>query len=428
MKPLLKVFVLLFSSAAIWACVGVSSVAMSSDAITSDILPCDIDAIFAERCRTCHADPPLSGAPMPLLTLKDLYADAVLTPGKKVYEAVGIRIHDDARPMPQRPNPRLTLSETATLDAWIAAGAPAGSVACRDAGADAAVLPLNCTPDQRIRPAAKHAVPSGPDVYVCYGFDTTTAEKRHVIAAAPRIDNTRVVHHVLLFHAPNSVSPIPEPCGPAGGSNWRLVTGWAPGGKNLELPAEAGFPEETGTTHWALQIHYNNALGLPEQVDETGYDLCTTRDLRPYDADILATGTLNVNIPPRSTHTTQCDVEIPPNYGRIKVVSSWAHMHRLGRAEYARRVRNGEEATLLDVPNFDFSVGGGASSISVDLAAGDTVRTTCKWQNTGDRPVYFGEGTDDEMCFAFMTYFPKITGPFHWLNPSLGARCTSSTE
>ena len=396
-------------------------------------LPCDVDAVLARNCRQCHGSPPSFGAPMPLLSSADLHAAAKLAAGKKVYEAVGMRIHDDAAPMPQAPNPRLSAADMATLDSWIVAGAPAGTGTCNGAPAanTGGPAPLACKPDQLIRPTGKFAVTSAPDLYVCYGFDTDASQKRHVIAGAARIDNTKVVHHVLLYQSDVAVSGTPAPCGAGGGKNWRLVTGWAPGGKNFELPPQAGFAEETGTTHWAVQIHYNNAQGLVGEVDATGYDLCTTDQLRANDADILATGTFDISIPAHATTETTCELAFPKAYGTINVVSSWAHMHRLGRAEYAKRVRNGQETMLLDAPTYDFSVGAGANAVSVDVGGGDTIRTMCRWQNAGDTTVKFGEATSDEMCFAFLTYYPKITVPkFTWQVPSLPivSKCTSTMK
>lgn len=396
-------------------------------------LPCDVDEILGARCRRCHGAPPSFGAPMPLATFADLHAEARAVPGKKVFERVGARIHDDASPMPQPPNPRLGPAEMATLDAWIAAGAPAGR-AC-EGGSDPPapipdVEPLTCPVDQRIRPSVPFAVPATDDIYVCYGFDTTATTKRHVFAGAPHIDNKQVVHHILLYQAENPVSGTPTPCGGGGRSDWRLVTGWAPGGQNFELPEEAGFAEEQGTTHWAVQIHYNNAAALPNQTDSTGYDFCTTDQLRPNDADILATGTLAINIPPRSQVETTCEVAFPPSYGKINVITSWAHMHRLGKAEWARRVRGGQETSLLESPRYEFSTGAAPQKVNVELGPGDTVRTMCHWQNKGDTTVGFGEDTADEMCFAFLTYYPKVTDPeFHWMGPAHPAFsvCTSKT-
>jgi len=429
------------AAALVLACSGSESASPSSDAGTEGStigpspgvgdLPCDVDSVLARNCRKCHSAPPLYGAPMPLNNLADLRADAKQTAGKKVFEQVGLRIHDEASPMPQAPNPRLSAADSATLDSWIAAGAPAGTAACTGAAPDAGSggpQPLSCTPDQKIRPATKFAVTGAADNYVCYGFDTTSAMKRHVIAGAARIDNTSVVHHVLLYQADKAVSGTPTPCGAGGGQGWRLVTGWAPGGKNFELPQEAGFAEEAGTTHWALQIHYNNAGGLQNQFDESGYDLCTTDKLRPNDADIMATGTFDITIPPRSVTETTCEVAFPDTYGKINVISSWAHMHKLGRAQYAKRIRSGQETILLDAPKYDFSTGAGANAVSVDLVGGDKIRTMCRWQNGSDSTVKFGEGTADEMCFAFLTYYPKITRTgFTWQAPAapIVSKCTS---
>ncbi len=392
---------------------------------TTPGIPCDVDAILQKSCRSCHAATPTFGAPMPLVTHADLLADSRSAPGKKVYERVGARIHDDKAPMPQPPNPRLGQAEMATLDAWIAKGAPAGAGACSTTPVDPGVKPLSCTPDQKIRPASRFSVPplsaTDPDLYVCYGFDTTAPSKRHVIAGAPKVDNAKVVHHILLYQADAAVDGTPKPCGAGGGQGWRLVTGWAPGGGNFELPPEAGFAEEQGTTHWAMQIHYNNGTGLTGELDETGFDLCTTDQLRPNDADIMATGTVQINIPPHSTTQTTCEFTVPTTLGgqTLKVIGSSAHMHRLGVAQYAKRVRGGVETTILDAPAFSFQNGAGVQKVDVDIQPGDTIRTMCKWKNTGSQEVKFGEGTGDEMCFAFMTYYPKITVPqFRWALPA----------
>lgn len=106
-------------------------------------------------------------------------------------------------------------------------------------------------------------------------------------------------------------------------------------------------------------------------------------------------------------------------------------MHKLGKAEYAKRLRGGVETSILDAPAYDFSTGAGANAVKVDLATGDTVCTMCRWKNPGDTTVKFGEATADEMCFAFLTCYPKIITPkFTWQVPSLPivSKCTTKTE
>jgi hypothetical protein len=39
--------------------------------------------------------------------------------------------------------------------------------------------------------------------------------------------------------------------------------------------------------------------------------------------------------------------------------------------------------------------------------------------------VHFGEDTDDEMCFTFELYYPKITqAGWSWAAPTLASKCS----
>jgi hypothetical protein len=61
---------------------------------------------------------------------------------------------------------------------------------------------------------------------------------------------------------------------------------------------------------------------------------------------------------------------------------------------------NGMKETIHDQP-FDFK-NQISYALSVDLNAGDTVTTTCKYNG----PASFGEKTSDEMCYFFTLYYP----------------------
>jgi hypothetical protein len=73
------------------------------------MVPCDVYAAY-RVCRNCHVDPPLNGAPMPLLTLLDLqtFADAE-------YEAVSTGV------MPATGS--LNPAESTLMLGWLASGA-----------------------------------------------------------------------------------------------------------------------------------------------------------------------------------------------------------------------------------------------------------------------------------------------------------------
>ena len=381
-------------------------------------LPCDVDAVLATNCRQCHGATPSYGASVSLLT----YADV-----QPLAATIQSRINDDAKPMPPNPYPRLSSGDTSTIAAWIAAGAPQSRDVCTPpaAAGTPVVESLPCTPDTHIAPASKFTMPATPgEQYVCYGYDVTPAAKRHVIALAPRIDNPVIVHHVLLFQADQSVSSTPTACSGGGSTSWRLVAGWAPGGKNDVLPPEAGFPEE-GTTHWVMQIHLNNAKGLANESDGSGFDMCTTDQLRPNDADVMASGSTNFTIPPRGTLSQTCAFTFTGITTPLNIFSATPHMHLLGKSLSTAILPGGSGAPVpvVDLPNWDFQTQVAYPASNV-INPGDAVQTTCAWNNTGDTAVSFGEDTTNEMCFSFLAYYPKITsGLFTWVVPSALSSC-----
>lgn len=404
-------------------------------------LPCDVDAVLATSCRTCHAAPPQFGSPMPLLTLADLHAPAKSDPSRKVYELVVERIADDVKPMPEAPNPRLSEADRATLTTWVAAGAPAGTAECNtkppktDTG-------VNCKPDLPIGPATPWEMPTDSgDEYVCYGVELSPATPTHVVGFAPRIDNTTIVHHIVLFEADQAVSPTPTKCASGGSLQWRMVTGWAPGGKGFELPPEAGFPLKKageGSTHYVVQMHYSNPQALANQKDTSGFDLCTSAP-RQYEADVLAFGTQKITIPPTPRgaphYATNCSITIPSQLsvpGGIHLIAAMPHMHKLGTEMSTQLFAGGPSGPVTDlgtIKAWSFGtqawlpiVGSGTGGAVVN--AGDVIQTRCVWNNTTGAEVKFGEKTADEMCYSFTTYYPRIDSTlWSWAAPALLAQC-----
>ncbi len=394
---------------------------------TTTGLPCDVDAVLKTHCQTCHASQPQFGASTSLVTWDDLQKPG---PGanasKKVYELLQSRIHDDARPMPPSPQPRLSAKDASTIDSWIAGGAKSSSATCTGAAAPDGVRPLSCAPDTVLKATKPFTMqPGSPqDQYMCFGVDINLQKKRHVTALAPMVDNKQIVHHILLFQTTTAVGTEPFPCQAFGSAAWTLVAGWAPGGQNLELPAAAGFPEEVGTTHWVVQVHYNNAKAQTGS-DQSGFEFCTTEALRPHDAGVVAFGSTRFSIPPRSTTTIRCDYPLGPEFANVSLFNASPHMHTRGAALSTERLPGGTGApdTILDQKAFSFEAQGNFP-ITKSVNAGDVMRTRCTWKNPGDTTLTFGENTSDEMCFDFVGYYPSIKLPlFTWITPSLTAAC-----
>lgn len=400
-----------------------------SSPTTGEGVPCAVSSILDKKCNGCHAATPKYGAPMSLVSYGDLHAATPSKPTTKVYQEVLARVHDDARPMPQPPTPRLDATELATLDAWLKSGAPRGE-SCREPPPPSEPeSPLGCTPDVTVKPSAPYAMPSSErDVYTCYGFDELATAKRHATAFRIKVDNAKIVHHVLLFQSDKTYPSTPQPCAATSLASWRMVYGWSPGSKGRELPAEAGIPIE-GTTHWVVQVHYNNVKGLSGEKDSTGFEMCTTTSLRKYDADMLVWGTREISIPAKSRTDLRCSFK-PSNIfmPAIHIVSGSPHMHGLGRSfTTTLRKKDGRTIDLGSAAAFDW---GNQQSYPVVpdavVESDDTVETRCVWENAGSSAVQWGERTEDEMCFNFTMYYPKIKAPlWSWIAPALVSSCST---
>lgn len=430
----LVLVMLLLVSGFIVACGNSDAGAADQSSLVVGELPCDVSALLVESCQGCHSSPPKFGAPMPLVT----YADVMRAGANgRVVDHMRKRLAD--RSMPPASSSPVSQPKIDLFDRWVSEGAKprAASEQCAVApAAPSTVVPkgLACTPDTHVGPARPYAIKADvPDEYVCYGFDIARQNKRHVIGLGPRVDNPNVVHHILLFRSPTAVAGEPAPCPSNPPLDWQLHAAWAPGGDAIMLPEEAGFPEE-GVSHWAAQIHYSNLQRLSGQVDASGYDLCTTEQLRRHDAGILATGTMNLTIPPRSESSTTCHYnwgagatgDFRTKHPDVKVFSVMPHMHKLGSAMAVHRLAPGLPRVTLVDSKFDF---GAQSTYAVNVPVGglDQITTRCTFKNSTDKTVQWGEDTSSEMCFAFLSYYPAVAADplWNWSVPSvsLGTTC-----
>jgi hypothetical protein len=280
------------------------------------------------------------------------------------------------------------------------------------------------------------------DEYVCYGVEIMRPTPTHVIGFSPRIDNSSIVHHIVLFESDTAVSSTPAPCSAGGSLRWRMVTGWAPGGKGFELPPEAGFKVATmgdaEATHYVMQIHYSNPQALANQKDHSGFDLCTSAP-RANEADVVAFGTQKITIPPGSDTVADCSVSVqdqfPYNlFKDVHIIAAMPHMHKLGvtmSTTLHSGSPTGPASDLGTITSWSFSTQAwveikGPDGKGIVPKAGDTIETRCEWKNTTDAEVRYGQNTSDEMCYSFTTYYPKVVVPqnlWSWAAPAAASTC-----
>lgn len=92
--------------------------------VPSSGLPCDVDDVFARKCRRCHTVPTRHGAPFVFFTWEDTRQDRL---GQPLYEVIGRAVGSGFMPYQIPANPevqRLTEEEKKLIVDWVAAGAP----------------------------------------------------------------------------------------------------------------------------------------------------------------------------------------------------------------------------------------------------------------------------------------------------------------
>ena len=355
------------------------------------------------RCTSCHNANKVAGAPMSLETYADLMAPAFSDPSKQVYQLVGTRVHDTKKPMP--PQGSLTAEQLSGIDSWVAAGAPAAAGSCEStaaAGSSAppsSAWPTDCDATYKLIAHGTggadkpYMVPAGKEVHPKITVEAPWGSQAlQAIAFRSITDNPKVLHHWILY-----------------GPKREFLVGWAPGKEEISTTAaDVGMNLAGGTL--TLDMHYNNLQTNVEQPDNSGVEVCVLKPehFRKNTAAVFMGFTqFAINIP---AHSTAFDVT-----GRCKVSGSTPvtllsvspHAHTLARHMKFSVLRASGETVNLHDAEFQFEEQQSyALPKPVVIGTGDTVITTCTYDNTTDRAVTFGENTGNEMCFNFASYYP----------------------
>nr|XP_055042461.1 DBH-like monooxygenase protein 2 homolog [Misgurnus anguillicaudatus] len=256
----------------------------------------------------------------------------------------------------------------------------------------------------------------------------TFSQKQHIYRFEPLIRNVDLVHHLLLFRCPPGVTDVYEGQCYTGVQKEECMEGvalWGVGGGAFEFPAVAGLPigGNNAESFYRLEVHYNNQNNTEGRVDNSGLRLYYTSELRQYDAGILGTGLVvapGYAIPPRAkgfmtyglcdtAYIPQVLSETPQDF---QVFAAMLHTHLAGRKVRVGHFRGGKQIDLLAVDenyNFEYQdVTNLGKTKTVKL--GDKLLVQCIY-NTENRTklTWGGLSTTDEMCLAFLLYYPAMS-------------------
>ncbi|XP_078336588.1 dopamine beta-hydroxylase-like isoform X4 [Crassostrea virginica] len=200
-------------------------------------------------------------------------------------------------------------------------------------------------------------IPQQLTTYVCQQIQVPDLETYHAVAFEPLIGNKDAVHHMLLFGCDHDLGSFdPHQCGEADTSCRAWMSQYSLGVRGpICLPEDVGarFGKDS-FKNLLLQVHWNNQ-------------------------------------------------NLSANFSGIK-----------GRLEL---FRNGSLQTVIATDDqyvYDKSpIHNHMTPIKVQ--AGDEVRLSCTFNSRdGERKkhrvIHFGEGSEAEMCYAFVSYYPRISG------------------
>ncbi|XP_071439423.1 MOXD1 homolog 1-like [Hetaerina americana] len=281
-------------------------------------------------------------------------------------------------------------------------------------------------------------------LYWCKIFKAPALKKKHhMIGYTPILQpgNERHVHHMLFYECtiPKQSTRTPEmiferhvhqsgaACySPRMPHEWETcitpVVAWGIGSQGEFLPEHVGLPlaEEETVTYFMLEIHYDNP-SFNKIHDSSGVRIHYTDHLRKYDGGILVNG-ITVTplhfIPPLQEQYTnvgfcssECTRKMLPEVG-VHVISVLLHSHLAGRKMRLRHLRGGKELQpIVEDNRYDFNYQQTRSlAKEVKVLPGDELVTECVYQTINrTEPTFGGYSTKEEMCLAFITYYPRTS-------------------
>ncbi|MFO0624079.1 MAG: hypothetical protein U0325_00565 [Polyangiales bacterium] len=240
----------------------------------------------------------------------------------------------------------------------------------------------------------------GQERYYCYTF---RSPNRETAVTAVQALSGQLVHHVALFQ---TTAPEPEgfsECNVLIRTSWRPIWAGGTGRREFRLPENVGF-RVPANTQYLIQYHLQNTRPTPV-TERSGLNLAYAPDpSRVTPAGIYALGSFSLEIPARAQGFQQvidCMAD-----RELRVFAAFPHMHKLGtRVRFEAGASRDALSTLYRIDPWPFG-DQPLDPVDFTIRPGTHLRATCEWNNPHNRPVRFGESSDDEMCIFTMFYYP----------------------
>lgn len=375
--------------------------------------------ILQRHCQTCHR--PGDIAPFPLLNYQDAASHA-----RQIKTETRSRRMPPWKPVPGHgeflDENRLTPFEIDLIARWADSGAPEGNPRDLPQPIQFADQWALGTPDLVLEPDADFTIPAeGRDVYRCFSVPTRLFQSRWVAGFDVRPGNRNVVHHVLAYPDPLSLSALqrdPAGAGPGyscfGGPGVltdSVLGGWAPGMRPRMFPADTGI-RLTPFGRVVIQVHYH-ANGAP-QTDRTRIGVYFAPRPAAHEIIYVPLFPPRLLIPPGAKrHEVTASLSIPGFVNGAKAISIVPHMHLLGREiRVDATYPDGSQRPLIYIDDWDFDWQAFYYyREALPLPAGTRLDLKAVYDNSAGNPrnpfqppreVGWGEQSTDEMCLVII--------------------------
>jgi hypothetical protein len=233
-------------------------------------------------------------------------------------------------------------------------------------------------------------VAPGKERYLC--FAKTVDED--VVVGGYSTEGQPFVHH-LIFSKTRSPQKVGfEDCPEAFRSSWDPVFITGAGAAKLDFPTDAGHKYVKGT-QLIVQMHLLNTSEEPVK-GRVNINLHRSAAKNPRPVMSYYFGSAAVKLPPKQTSQVTGNCKVGQG---AEIIAAFPHMHMLGTSmtfEVGRSEDTMKTVFKRDPFSFDNQT---IEPLKLTLQPGDITRVTCKYNNTLNQEVGYGESTNNEMCY-----------------------------
>jgi hypothetical protein len=247
-----------------------------------------------------------------------------------------------------------------------------------------------------------YKVPTG-DVVQCFLIDAGFDAPTQALEFKAMVEHPELVGHMVLRTWGRSDVRGPLISCSEGNETYAMVAVWAPGMDDWYYPADMGV--DLGRGLFSLEVRYVNTSST-EVDDSSGMRVCTTKKLRPRTASMSWLGNQVFVVPGSVSNYPVSGSCTPQNQTEpIHILRVAPYMNALGKRATMQIDRiDGSMDVLFDKPHAPLQ--NNSYDVPATVRVGDTVLSTCYYDNPSPSAVSVGVRNGNELCHFFVLAYP----------------------